>query len=302
VILLDTRYFRSPLKKRSDKASGEGPYEANPDPNCTILGEAQWRWLGEQLRKPARVRLLCTSIQIVPQDHHWEKWMNFPHERERLFAMIRATKAAGVIALSGDRHLAELSMMDADIGYPLYDLTSSGLTQANAKWRKHEVNRHRVMTMNFGNNFGMIDIDWSAKPPLIRLQIRDEHGEVTIQQKIPLSVLQPSAARINGQPLSAAEVKQLLNKQVTLEMTVAATGMSGKAGLVFLNSHADRKDPDNFTVVLDKNAQSQLAKAGIANPREHFDGKSIRVAGVLSLFREQPQIIVSSAAQIQVVK
>ena len=25
--------------------------------------------------------------------------------------------------LSGDRHLAELSMMDAGVGYPIYDLT-----------------------------------------------------------------------------------------------------------------------------------------------------------------------------------
>src|SRR5437870_9653852 len=112
--------------------------------------------------------------------------MNFPLERERLFKLMRDTKAAGVICLSGDRHLAELSMMDAGIGYPLFDLTSSGLTEASQKWRRLEVNRHRVATMNWGNNFGTILIDWSQDDPLIRLQIRDEGGEVTIQEKLPL--------------------------------------------------------------------------------------------------------------------
>jgi alkaline phosphatase D len=312
VILLDTRYFRSPLKKRAKRAAGDGPYEPNPDPDATMLGEAQWQWLETQLRQPAKVRLLCSSIQVVAEDHHHEKWANLPRERERLFKLIADTKAAGVIALSGDRHLAELSMMDAGVGYPFYDLTSSGLTQATLKWRKQEVNRHRVMTMNFGNNFGLIQIDWD-EAPVVRLQIRDVAGDIIVQQKVPLSVLQPGTiknsrfakagdVRLNGQALTAALVKELLKKDVTLEMTVQATGMSAGNGLVFLNSETDRTNPDNFTVVIDKPGQQALQASGIANPREHFQGKKIAVTGTLSLFREQPQIIVSAANQIRLVE
>lgn len=33
--------------------------------------------------------------------------MNFPHERARLHKLIGATKAGGILILSGDRHLAE---------------------------------------------------------------------------------------------------------------------------------------------------------------------------------------------------
>jgi alkaline phosphatase D len=183
IILLDTRYFRSPLKKKAGKVPfGIGPYEPTADTTTTLLGEVQWQWLGEQLKVPAKVRLFCSSIQLVAQDHGWEKWMNFPHERERLYKLLRSTKAAGVICLSGDRHRAELSMMDADIGYPLYDLTSSGLTEASQRWRPYETNRHRVATMNWGNNFGTIFIDWSKEDPVLRLQVRDQNGEVTIQQ------------------------------------------------------------------------------------------------------------------------
>ena len=83
-----------------------------------MLGEDQWAWLEEQLRTPAEVRLIASSIQVVAEDHGWEKWMNFPHERERLYRLIRETRAEGVVFLSGDRHLAELSMMDGGGGLP----------------------------------------------------------------------------------------------------------------------------------------------------------------------------------------
>ena len=172
--MLDTRYFRSsPLKKKTPVTRGEGPYEPNPDPTTTMLGEDQWRWLEEQLRRPAEVRLIASSIQVVAEDHGWEKWMNLPHERERLYRLIRETGAEGVVFLSGDRHLAELSMMDGGAGYPFYDLTSSGLNQAAKSWRPQEVNRHRVATMNWGDNFGLITIDWDRPDPRISLQIRD---------------------------------------------------------------------------------------------------------------------------------
>ena len=194
VIMLDTRYFRSSLKRRPGPRDSGNPYVENTDPTTTILGEAQWRWLADQLRVPAEIRLLVSSIQVVAQDHGFEKWMNFPHERERLFKLIKDTGAEGVLILSGDRHLAELSMMDAQVGYPIYDLTSSGLNQAFRAWRPFETNRHRVATMNWGDNFGLITIDWSQPDPRIGLQIRDVDGDITIQQKIRLSNLRRKAA------------------------------------------------------------------------------------------------------------
>jgi alkaline phosphatase D len=276
-----------------------------------MLGEAQWNWLETQLKVPARLRIFVSSVQVVAQDHGWEKWYNFPHERDRLYQLIKDTKASGIVCLSGDRHLAELSMMDAGIGYPFYDLTSSGLTEASPKWRKLEVNRHRVATMNWGNNFGLITVDWGQDDPLLRLQIRDEQGEVTIQEKVPLSLLQPGAiksttvagaARINGKVMTAALVKELLNKEVTLEMKVVATGETKKGDLVFLNSHVDRMNEENFTIVLNNEVRAGLAKAGIAMPRTHYEGKAIRVVGPLTLFSGRPQIIVADAQKIQVIK
>jgi hypothetical protein len=165
--------------------------------------------------------------------------------------------------------------------------------------------------MNWGNNFGVIAIDWSKADPLIRLQIRAEDGDVTIQEKLPLSLLQPGAiktttvagvVRVNGMPLSADLVKQLLKKEVTVEMKVAATGQTKNGSLMFLNSSTDRGSDDNFTIVLNKEVQAELAKKNITSPREHFESKSIRVTGPLTLFGGRPQIIVAGAARIGIIK
>jgi hypothetical protein len=47
--------------------------------------------------------------------------------------------------------------------------------------------------MNWGDNFGMISIDWSQPDPRISLAIYDEEGDINIQRKIYLSTLQPGA-------------------------------------------------------------------------------------------------------------
>lgn len=309
VILLDTRYFRSPLKKKEKFVPAEGGYAPNTDADATFLGAAQWKWLEEQLRVPAELRLLVSSIQVVAEDHGHEKWMNIPHERERLFKLLADTKASGVVILSGDRHLAELSVLDAGLGYPLYDLTASGLTQASKKWRKLETNRHRVATMNFGDHFGMVTVDWDRPDPVVGLQIRDADGDVTIGQKVPLSLLQPGAlkakpieiARLStGEPLTDAEVvKKHVGKEITVEMTVNATG-AGRT-LTFLNSAVDRGSDENFTVVLPSTTVEAFKKAGIDAPRDHFKGKRVKVTGKLSLFNDKPQIRVEDPKQIEIV-
>jgi len=63
VILLDTRYFRGPLKKGERRVGG--PYFPSNDKSITMLGEAQWKWLEQQLRVPADVRIIASSIQCV---------------------------------------------------------------------------------------------------------------------------------------------------------------------------------------------------------------------------------------------
>jgi alkaline phosphatase D len=193
IILLDTRYFRGPLKlkpRRPGERRGDR-YLPNPNREVSLLGVAQWKWLEEQLKKPAEVRIVGSSIQVITDDHDSEHWSQLPHERERLFKLIRDTPAAGVFFISGDVHRGELTTMDGGVGYPLFDLTASGLNRGHPGWRFDRPSRHRIGTMQWGNHFGMIVLDWDREEPRIRFQIIDEEGDIAIQSKVNISTLQP---------------------------------------------------------------------------------------------------------------
>lgn len=188
IILMDTRYFRGPLLRNPDHGPDAGKYIANTDRSVTMLGRAQWAWLSDQLGRPAELRLLISSIQVLAQDHGWERWMELPHERAKLFNLIRQTGAEGLIILSGDRHVAELSRMkNGPGGYPLYDLTSSGLVMSYPL--ANEPNRWRLGSMYTPNNFGVVDVDWSRADPKVTLTIRGVDGKPVIEESFPLSRL-----------------------------------------------------------------------------------------------------------------
>lgn len=189
VIVLDTRYFRSPLIRI------DGAYRPDDSADKTMLGEAQWKWLEAQFRTPADLRIVMSSIQFVPEDHIYEKWANLPRERQRMLDLIKSTEAEGVLFVSGDRHLGEISMMDGGVGYPIYDVTGSGFNQSRTDWRLQEPNRHRVQSVNYLHNFGWIEIDWKQEDPLIKLQLRGEDGDVLAYQPIRLSWLKRGRIR-----------------------------------------------------------------------------------------------------------
>lgn len=305
VILLDTRYHRSPFKRSETNPRQVVP---NTDAGVTILGAAQWKWLEEQLRQPAELRLLVSSIQVVAEDHPFEKWANFPAERERLYKLLASTKANGVIVLSGDRHLAELSVADAGLGYPLFDLTSSGLNMANAKWRPLEANQHRVATMTTGNNFGLIDVEWTANGgPLVRLQIRDEVGDITIQEKQPLSLLKSASATAPATSPPAgvvpvANAGQHVGQKCTLELNVGSLGVPKTGDLMFINSARDFRDETNFTIVLRKDAIANLKKAHGDDLVKFYADKTLRVTGTITQFKGKLQMVVEAAEAIEVVE
>ncbi len=195
IILLDTRYFRSPLK-RGERRTG-GPYLPDPDPEKTMLGATQWQWLRQQLQAPAELRIIASSIQCLASAAGQETWSNLPRERERLFQTIRDSDAEGVLLISGDRHWAELSEEPTAVGYPLYDLTSSSLNQPHPRGTPTD-NRHRAMDRTFHReNYGAIDIDWNAPSPQLRLRIIDQQGTAQLQKQLSLSQLRRSETPAN---------------------------------------------------------------------------------------------------------
>jgi alkaline phosphatase D len=175
VILLDVRWFRSPLRITDQRgAAGKQRYLPDSDPAKTMLGAAQWAWLAEELRKPAELRLVVSSTQVLAEGHGWERWGNFPLERQKLFDTIRESGAKGVVFVSGDRHIGALYREQPAGLYPLHEMTSSGLNMVY--WAAKEPGPNRLGALYAAANFGAIDLDWSGRK--VTLALRDEDGNV----------------------------------------------------------------------------------------------------------------------------
>lgn len=173
VIVMDTRYFRDPLEPDPTK-------QRRYIPNTTgdMLGEAQWKWLEKELRtSQANLNILCSSVQVIADDHGHEKWGNFPNARKRLLTLISQTKPKNLLILSGDRHMTEVSKMEMQgLSYPLYDFTSSGMTHIRSG--TSEPNKYRVGEMIVKKNFGILKIYWVNDKPVVTMQARGVKNEL----------------------------------------------------------------------------------------------------------------------------
>lgn len=179
VVLLDTRYFRDPVERTSGE---DRRYLANETGD--ILGEAQWQWLDRELRDSAvQLFIIGSSIQVLPDEHRFEKWANFPTARRRLFGLLAEARPHRAVLISGDRHLAELSRLElSGLDYPLYELTSSGLTHSYD--RAQESNRHRVGPLIGQRNFGILHIDWAGNQPTVTVEVRGLDNRLFLREDL----------------------------------------------------------------------------------------------------------------------
>ena len=188
IILLDTRSFRSALRPTDQRgALGKELYLPDPDPAKTMLGDAQWAWLAEQLRAPAELRLLVSSVQVLAEQHGFERWGNLPLERQRLLDLIAETGAGGVLLLSGDRHIGALYRLSEGVPYELYEITASGLNMAYAHNR--DMGPLRLGEVYGQDNFGTIDVDWRKGE--VTLAVRDMEGLAVRSATIAIGALSP---------------------------------------------------------------------------------------------------------------
>ena len=179
VILLDGRYFRDTLTRVNRV------YQINS--SGQILGDAQWKWLEKELKtSTAKVNFIISGIQFLPTEHAYEKWANFPQEREKLLNLIASSKVQNPILLSGDRHIAEIMrLVDSRFPKGIYEVTSSGLTHT---WSgiAEEKNSFRVSELVAKLNYGLASLDWDKDEVL--LEIKGENGTVLAKQLIQLSI------------------------------------------------------------------------------------------------------------------
>lgn len=169
IILLDLRWNHTPYKTAGAGAALSG-YDTMMSPDATILGATQWAWLEGELKKPAKVRIIMSSLQFNSNYDGGENWAVLPLEKQKMYDLIKSTQANGVFFLSGDVHFAELTKTQPADMYPIYDVTSSGLTHHEGRVATRNDNIRVGQGWNWVN-FGFIDIDWSSTPVSIKLQV-----------------------------------------------------------------------------------------------------------------------------------
>ncbi|MCP5547919.1 MAG: alkaline phosphatase D family protein [Akkermansiaceae bacterium] len=202
ILMLDLRTFRSPIARAEEKAYPElGRYRPLlDDEEQVMLGDAQWTWLEEELKKPAKLRLIGLSTQFGSAHNGHEAWANLPRERERFLQLLRNTRAEGVILLSGDTHWAEYSLIERPDLYPLPDLTSSSLNQS---WKPAGPNPNRIGRAYTDPNAAILEIDWEKETVTSRTY--DVSGKVRLMLEIPLASLRFETAVSEVAPEGAWE-------------------------------------------------------------------------------------------------
>lgn len=170
VISLDTRSFQDVLKYNPTKETRYLPSDGD------LLGEDQWKWLEKEIQNSeSKLNIIVSSIQFIAVDHKFEKWANFPKSRDRMLELLSQNRDKKVIFISGDRHLAEVSRMDLrSLQYPLYDITSSGLTHSYEK--ADEPNRYRISKLSGQKNFAVLELSPADKS--YRVYLYETNGQL----------------------------------------------------------------------------------------------------------------------------
>ena len=173
-ILLDLKYNQTSYLKKND--------------TYDMLGERQWNWL-ENIFKNSKetYTFICMPNQILSNDRYIiKKW--YSESRKRLFVLIGKYKRNGVIFLSGGLGFAQILRTFCplpNVGYNLYECTSSGLSHSNkftSFINNFYHNDYLVEGTNFNDiNFGEVKINWgenNIQNSYIELEIFDKDDKL----------------------------------------------------------------------------------------------------------------------------
>jgi len=109
----------------------------------------------------------------------------------------------------------------------------------------------------------------------------------------------PALAADEPKPLGPVEARKQVGKEITVRMEVKTTkDRLEKRGEIYLDAEEDFKSEKNFAVVITKKGAASLKDAGIADPADHFKGKTITAKGTVKEVDGVPRIEIDDAKQI----
>jgi alkaline phosphatase D len=189
VILLDTRSFRDPLLPTDMRGapSKERYLPHDVTSSADVLGTEQWTFLERELKKPADLRIIASSIQVVANGHGYESWALFPRRRIQLYALIAQTGAKGIVFVSGDRHYGAVNTVSNGAPYTLTDLTASAINRPSGMTSGgtavNEASTTRIGAGYGPVNFGMLTIDWTGGK--LAMELFGALGQNVLSHEVP---------------------------------------------------------------------------------------------------------------------
>jgi alkaline phosphatase D len=168
--MLDGRFYRT------------NPFLDNP----TMLGPVQKKWLLEKLKKSqAKIKVIASPVpwSLASKGEARDTWNGFKKERKEIFDFLAENKINGVILLSADRHRSDAWKIEHPDIYPLYEFSSSRLTNAHF----HELMPNALFGYNEKQSFGFLTFDTSSPEPGVTYQIYSIDNELINTLNIKLS-------------------------------------------------------------------------------------------------------------------
>lgn len=161
--LLDDRYYRSPDERKTGSKE--------------MFGEEQIQWLIDALVfSKANFKFIVTGGQVLSPDKDVENFVSFPEERDKLLSLIENENITGVIFLTGDRHFTEVTKMEREGNYPLYDFTVSTFSAGVFKPDPSKNSLRLPGTLVTERNFGMMKITGPNNNRVLNCKIFNSEG------------------------------------------------------------------------------------------------------------------------------
>lgn len=154
-------------------------WREEPGDSSAMLGKSQIDWLIENLKfSRTPFKMVAVGGQILNTVDRYENMARYSQERAYLLKRIEEERIKGVIFLTGDRHMTELSLVELGNDIKVYDLTISALTSKANTSSKDEPNDNRVEgTMVNVNNYALLHFSGTYRKRELEIEILDKEGK-----------------------------------------------------------------------------------------------------------------------------
>jgi alkaline phosphatase D len=170
--MLDGRYYRQP----------------SDDGTTSMLGPVQLQWLKDELSKSTAIfKVIVSPVNWSddskePMEGRIDTWEGYKKEREEIFSFLTENSISGVFLLSADRHRHDAWKHYRVGDYPLYEFTSSRLTNIHY----HALMPASLFGYNEKNGFAILTFNTLVNQPHVVYDVYSIDNELIHRVRVYL--------------------------------------------------------------------------------------------------------------------